>query len=76
MTYSTTEGIASRAQSARVAKGVTVDTLANGLGVSNSTMSRRLAGTYAWSAVEIAQAALILGVSVDYLILGSEQATA
>lgn len=73
MTYSTTQGIARRANLARSTAGLSIDSLAQGLGVSHSTMKRRLAGTHAWDAVEIAQAAILLGVSVDFLILGDDE---
>lgn len=76
MTYSTTAGIASRATIARKARGVTVDTLAQALGVSHSTATRRLNGTKAWKSDEFLPAAEVLGVSVDYLLLGVEDGAA
>lgn len=72
MTYSTTQGIASRASSARRDAGVTVGTLAQALGVSRSTAKRRLSGELAWNSNEFEPAAKVLGISVDYLVLGTE----
>jgi transcriptional regulator with XRE-family HTH domain len=73
MTYSTTQGIARRATLARRTAGVTIESLAQSLDVSHSTMKRRLAGTHAWDGDDIARAASALGVSVDFLILGDEE---
>lgn len=76
MTYSTTAGIASRASIAKKANGVTYDALAQALGVSTSTVKRRLNGTQAWNSDEFLPAADVLGVSVDYLVLGLEDGAA
>jgi transcriptional regulator with XRE-family HTH domain len=72
MTNSTTADIAYRASIARKRSGVTVDTLARAIGVSHSTATRRLNGTKPWRSDEFLPAADVLGVSVDYLILGTE----
>lgn len=76
MTYSTTAGIASRASIARKANGVTVATLAEAIGVSHSTATRRLNGSKPWHSDEFLPAAKALGVSVDYLILGVQDGAA
>lgn len=68
MAYELPQQIANKVKNALADQELTQSALAAHLGVSQSMISRRLAGVYAWPLHELAPLAEFLGISVNELL--------
>lgn len=68
MTLNHTSGVTARVRGVMAEKGVTQETLASLLGVTQSYISRRLSGAVDLRVAELQQVAEVLGVPVTRLL--------